>query len=273
MTTIAILLGSGNPNPDPNRSGPSVAIVVNDSVYIIDFGPGVVRRAIEAGLKSEQLNCAFLTHLHSDHCAGYPDLILTPAVTGRITALEVHGPRGLRSMTDHIMSAYEKDIEERLKGLEPAVPEAYAVNVHEIPEKTEGIIFQDNNVLVEAFPVNHGLLDAYGFKFLSHDKTIVVSGDTTPSEVLIEKAKNCDLLFHEVYSALALRTRPPEWRKYHSSVHTSSHELAELASHVKPKTLVLYHQLIWNRTEEDLLTEVMEGYNGHVVSGNDLDVF
>jgi len=92
VKTRVILLGTGTPNPDPKRSGPSVAIVVDEEVYIVDFGPGIVRRAIKAGLTPSQLTRAFLTHLHSDHTVGYPDLILTPVVAGRIVPLEVYGP-------------------------------------------------------------------------------------------------------------------------------------------------------------------------------------
>ncbi|MHA1948908.1 MAG: MBL fold metallo-hydrolase [Candidatus Thorarchaeota archaeon] len=104
METRVILLGTGTPNIDPDRSGPSVAIVVDEKTYIIDFGPGVVRRAIAAGIESKSLTRAFLTHLHSDHTIGYPDLIFTPAVAGRNESLEVYGPKGLADMTKHIQA-------------------------------------------------------------------------------------------------------------------------------------------------------------------------
>ncbi len=271
--TRVILLGTGNPNPDPKRTGPSVAVVVDEFVYTVDFGAGIVRRAVEADLQPVQLTRAFLTHLHSDHTIGYPDLILTPAIAGRRTALEVFGPTGVKSMTDHILAAYSEDLRERISGLEPASPEGYSVNVHEISGKEPGVVYQDKAVSVEAFPVDHGTWPAYGFKFFTTDKTIVVSGDTAPSPTLIEQSRGCDILIHEVYSAVSLETRPPEWRRYHSSVHTSSYELAEIATEAQPKLLVLYHQLTWNRTDDELLEEVQEVYDGKVVSGNDLDSF
>ncbi len=273
MVTRVILLGTGNPNPDPQRMGPSVAVVVDESVYLVDFGVGIVRRAVEASLEPERLTRGFLTHLHSDHTIGYPDLILTPAVVGRRTALEVYGPSGTQSMTDHILAAYEEDVRERIDGLEPATPESYVVNVREFTEETPGVVYQDGHVSVEAFPVVHGSWSAYGFRFLTPDKTIVVSGDTAPSSTLVEKSMSCDILVHEVYSAISLETRPPEWRKYHSSMHTSSYELAEIASKANPSLLVLYHQLAWNRTDDELVAEVKERYDGEVVSGMDLDVF
>lgn len=273
MGTSVILLGTGTPNIDPSRSGPSVVVKVDGAPYLVDFGPGVVRRAIEAGLKSYQLTHGFLTHLHSDHTVGYPDLILTPAVDGRTSTLVVYGPTGLKSMTTHILAAYEEDIRERLQGLEPASPESYVVECHEIDNDEPGIIFQDARVSVEAIPVVHGSWPAYGYKFTSADRTIVISGDTAPTPLLVEKAQDCDVLVHEVYSEVALNDRSDDWRRYHSSVHTSSYELAEIASQARPKLLVLYHQLFWSRSDSELLQEINSRYDGKVVSGNDLDIF
>src|ERR1700692_2493161 len=123
--TRVILLGTGNPNPEPDRMGPAVAVVSGERVYIVDAGTGVVRRAVQAGIKMEQLTRAFITHLHSDHTIGLPDLIFTPAVTGRLEALEICGPPGVQTMTRHVMSAWKEDMQIRLHGLEPAIPRAY----------------------------------------------------------------------------------------------------------------------------------------------------
>ena len=125
--TRVILLGTGTPNPEPARIGPAVAIVSGERVYIVDSGPGVVRRAAEAGIAMKQITRAFITHLHSDHTAGLPDLILTPAVTGRMEPLTIYGPPGIRAMTRNIMKAYQQDINIRLHGMEPAVAAAYRV--------------------------------------------------------------------------------------------------------------------------------------------------
>src|SRR5690606_16977807 len=114
--TRVVLLGTGTPSPDPERSGPATAIVVNGTPYLIDFGPGVVRRVAAAaqagvnGLTVVNVRVAFLTHLHSDHTAGSPDLILAPGAVGRSQPLEVYGPRGLQHMTAHILEAYREDI-------------------------------------------------------------------------------------------------------------------------------------------------------------------
>src|SRR6476646_6129452 len=117
--TRVILLGTGNPNPEPARMGPAVAVVSGDRVYIVDCGPGVVRRAAQAGIHMEQLTRLFVTHLHSDHTAGYPDLILTPPNDGRKMPLEAWGPPGLRSMTAHLLQAYKVDLDARLHGGQP----------------------------------------------------------------------------------------------------------------------------------------------------------
>jgi ribonuclease BN (tRNA processing enzyme) len=273
--TKIVLLGTGTPIPDPARSGPSVAIIVNQRPYIIDFGPGVVRRVAAAnqlvkGFEIQRLNKAFVTHLHSDHTAGYPDIILSPWVMGRNNPLEVHGPEGIQAMTDHVIAAYQQDINERTQGLEPANNKGYKVKVIEV---TSGTIYEDSNVTVKAFPVKHGSWSAFGYKFITPDRTVVISGDTAPVEGLVDNYSGCDVLIHEVYSTTGFAKRPPVWQRYHASVHTSSHELGEIASIAKPGLLILYHQLFWGVEERELLQEVQEQYNGKVVSGKDLEVY
>ncbi len=275
--TRVVLLGTGTPNADPERSGPAVAIVSGGTPYLIDCGPGVVRRAAAAhrngteALAVSNLNHLFITHLHSDHTVGLPDLILTPWVLGRDKPLEVYGPAGTAEMVRHILEAYHQDIQLRVSGLEGANVEGCKVNVHEIEA---GPIYQDANVTVKAFPVVHGSWKhAFGFRFDAADRSIVVSGDTIPCPSLIEAARGCDVLVHEVYSQAGLMRRPPSWRRYHTAFHTSSHQLAEIAEEVKPGLLILYHQLFWGTTEEELLLEISQSYDGETVSGNDLDVF
>ena len=120
--TQVVVLGTGTPYPDPDRSGPAVAIVVNDTAYLVDCGTGVVRRAKQAensgitALRTESLKTVFITHLHSDHTLGYPDLIFTPWIMERKEPLQAYGPRGLKEMTDHIEQAWAKDIRIRTEG-------------------------------------------------------------------------------------------------------------------------------------------------------------
>ncbi|HEX2093792.1 MAG TPA: MBL fold metallo-hydrolase [Longimicrobiaceae bacterium] len=275
--TRVILLGTGTPNADPDRAGPSVAVVVNGTAYLVDSGPGVVRRAAAAqrkgiaALEAKNLKHVFITHLHSDHTLGYPDLILSPWVLEREEPLRVYGPEGIRHMTEHLLEAYREDIAMRIYGLEPGNHSGYKVDVHEI---RPGLVYEDHNVRVYAFPVRHGSWpNAYGFRFVTPDRTVVISGDAAPSESVVEACAGCDLLIHEVYSVERFSGRPPEWQRYHSSFHTSTRELAEIATRARPRTLVLYHQLFWGATNEDLEREIRQHYNGRVVSGNDLDIF
>ncbi|MEZ4728322.1 MAG: GNAT family N-acetyltransferase [Caldilineaceae bacterium] len=276
QSTKVVLLGTGTPNADPLRHGSSVAIVVKDQAYLVDFGPGVVRRAAAAvqkgipALAPPRLTRAFLTHHHSDHTAGYPDLIFTPWVLGRNEPLIVYGPPGTQAMTDHILAAYAEDIRERREGLEPSNDQGHRVIVHEF---AAGPIYQDAQVRIEAFAVQHGSWPAFGFTFFTPDRTIVISGDTRPFPGLADHYRGCDILIHEVYSVRGFATRPPVWQQYHRHVHTSAHELAELASAARPGLLVLIHQLFWGVPEDELLAEVRARYDGPVVSGRDLDVY
>jgi len=268
--TRVVLLGTGNPNPDPLRMGPAVAVVSSEHVYIVDCGPGVVRRAAQAGIRMEQLTRAFITHLHSDHTAGYPDLIFTPAVTGRTQPFEVYGPPGLRAMTAHIMRAWKEDIDIRLHGLEPSVPEAYIVRAHDV---RPGEIYRDDAVSVVAFAVKHGTWKhAYGYRFEARDKVVVISGDTTYSDSLVEAAKGCDILVHEVYSQTGWEARTPDWKRYHAAFHTSGPDLGRLAAKVRPKKLVLYHALPMGETSDEVLREIREHFDGVVIYGDDLQV-
>jgi ribonuclease BN (tRNA processing enzyme) len=127
---------------------------------------------------------------------------------------------------------------------------------------------------VTAFPVKHGSWAyAFGYRFETRDRTVVISGDTAPSESIIENCKECDVLIHEVYSKEGFDRLPPEDRRYHASFHTSSVELAALVSKARPRLLILYHQLFFGSSEERLLKEVTGAYDGKVVSAHDLDVY
>ena len=145
MQTKLVLLGTGTPNACPNANGPSSAVVVGDRAYLVDFGPGVVRQASAAyfngvdALRPDLLTVAFCTHLHTDHTAGYPDLIFTPWVLERPVPLKVFGPKGLQHMTDHILQAYETDIDFRIHGFEKANESGYRVEVTEIES---GIVYR-----------------------------------------------------------------------------------------------------------------------------------
>ena len=292
METKFVLLGTGTPNACWNASGPSSAVIVDGKAYLVDFGPGVVRQASKAyakgqdALRPDLLCTAFSTHLHSDHTTGYPDLIFTPWVLERAEPLKVFGPKGIKAMTEHIHAAYAVDIDFRINGFEKANGVGYLVEAAEI---APGVVYRDERVTVEAFPVSHGTLECYGYKFTTAEgKTIVISGDTAPLDIVAEKARGCDILLHEVEYTAGLSSREPKWQKYHQEVHTMSTDLAAVAQKARPKLLVtthrIYHMNIQDNTRnleremtwrnEAILQEIRDaGYDGPVVNGQDLDVF
>jgi ribonuclease BN (tRNA processing enzyme) len=296
--TRVVLLGTGTPVPDPDRSGPATAIVVDDSVYLVDFGPGVVRRAKAAvldrhiaALEPANLKVAFATHLHSDHTAGYPDLILTGWTAGRRTPLDVYGPAGLQSMTEHILQAYRVDIETRTnaEGDQRGNPSGWRVNAHEIKS---GVVFKDSKIKVTAFPTKHAL-ESYGYRFDTPDRSIVVSGDTNPTDETIKACNGCDVLIHEARTEELFARLPAGSHAFGAKNHTTSGQLAALAARARPRLLIVYHAWIsaWpgtrgspnpsavlttgelHSTPDVLQKEIGLRYSGNFVIGKDLDVY
>ena len=277
-----VFLGTGSPVPNADRQGPSLAIVASGKAYLVDAGSGVVRQANSAfqrgipGLQPHELDIAFLTHLHSDHTLGLPDLIFTPWVLDRTKPLRLYGPEGTKEMAVHILEAYKEDIQVRTTGLEGANPTGYKVEAHDVQA---GNIYQDGNVRVKAFLVKHGSWkEALGYRFDTGGKSIVISGDTAPAESVVEACAGCDALIHEVYSGRSQNPNKPsmsveQWMKYESEFHTSAPELGEIAVRAKAKTLILTHWgLLGNAKEDDMVREIRQKYNGPIVIARDLDV-
>jgi ribonuclease BN (tRNA processing enzyme) len=284
--TQVVLLGTGTPAVDPDRSGPSTAIVVNDTPYLVDAGAGVVRRAKSAlvdkgvaALDPIKLRVVFFTHLHSDHTVGYPDLILTPWVIGRRAPLEVYGPTGIKAMTEHLSEAYKLDFEARQRDRAlytvGAFPEAHAVNASEIKP---GVVYKDANVTVTAFATKH-TMESYGYRFDTADRSIVVSGDTNPTQATIDACNGCDVLVHEVLT-LDWLSRRSDFNEYAARHHTTTTQLVELATKARPRLLILSHTSLSLRPSVDsersspaTMLREMAKYTGQVVVGRDLDVY
>ena len=243
----------------------------------------MIRRATAAyekgvtalGYGGVNIRTVFLTHMHSDHTVGYPDLIFTPWVMGRQEPLTVYGPKGIKAMTEHVLKAWQVDIDGRTNGLNQHNPTGYKVNAHEI---VPGVVYRDGNITVTAFPARHEeMVDSFSFRFDTPDRAIVISGDTAPTQAMLDHSRGCDVLIHEAYSTLEVRNaaRPtPEFRHRH---HTSSVELAEIANAVKPGLLVTYHRS--HAGEEHTRGAGCSGrgdpaaYRGEVVAARDLDIF
>ena len=279
-TRIA-MLGTGTPVHNPDRSGPSVAIVVEDKSYIFDFGPGLVRRAaalaprfggeLEA-LEAKNLNIAFLTHLHSDHTAGLADLLLTGWSSGnRDVRMQIFGPDGIQRLVSGIHDAYEDDIKYRLYHRGKNTDEGWRIDVGIVEE---GLVYEDESIRVIAFPVLHGSWPhAFGYRVETEDKTIVISGDLRPNNKIREYGENADYLIHEVYCEAGFKKRPIEDQRYHANNHTSTTELAKLAKEVEPGVLVLTHILWFRCTKQEILDEIAAEYDGKVIIAEDLDVY
>ena len=278
-STQLVILGSGTPNPNPERGGSAYAVIVNNTPYLVDFGPGAIRSfaalmpAWGGGMKEmdvTKIEHAFLTHIHSDHTTGLSDLLLTPWIMGRENKLNLYGPKGLEKMAGSLLDAYADDIDYRVNGTQPSNGTGYQFNFTEL---ADGVVFQDINLKVEAFKVNHGdFEDAYGFRFTSKDKVIVFSGDTGPSKYLERYAKDADILVHEVYSNAGFLKKTKDWQIYHRGHHTSTYEVGEIASRAKPKLLVLSHILFWGADERDILEETRTTFSGNIKIAEDLMV-
>lgn len=271
-----IILGAGSPVIDAARSGTSVGILVGGSLYIFDAGPGVERRMLEAvakGIKIDTIPAVFITHLHSDHTLGLPALVYyhgPNASFRRGGPLTVYGPPGIAAMMQHINAAWAEDRALRTQTGGPSP--SWDVKGADV---AEGVIYKDSNIVVKAFEVPHTLWPhAFGYRVEAPDRVIVISGDTRPTDAIARECAGCDVLLHEVYTAEGFKKLPARVQPYHSSAHTSSYELADIATKARPKLLVLYHQLYFSgATDDDLLREIRGKYSGRVVSSHDLDVY
>jgi ribonuclease Z len=271
-----LMLGTGTPIINAAHSGTSIGILVRGSLYIFDAGPGVERRLLEAvakGTKIDTIPAVFITHLHSDHTLGLPALVYyhgPNASFRRGGPLTIYGPPGISAMMGHINAAWADDRAARTQTQTDT--SSWQVRGADV---AAGVVYRDSNVVVKAFEVPHKPWPhAFGYRVETPDRVIVISGDTRPSDAIARECAGCDVLLHEVYSAVGLPKAPPLMQRYHPSAHTSTYELAEIAAKAKPKLLVLYHQIyVGGVSDDDLVREIRSRYNGRVVSAHDLDVY
>jgi ribonuclease Z len=279
------MLGTGTPIPDPDRMGSAVAVVVDSVAYLFDAGTGVVRRAAAAGRNgikafapptpkaqpAPKFDRVFLTHLHSDHTLGLADVIFTPWIQGREAPLDIYGPPGTQHLVKGILDANAEDINERAHAFGGPPRNGWNSVVHEI---AEGEVFRDARITVTAFAVPHADWKyAFGYKVQTPDRTIVISGDTRPTDAIAKQCNGCDVLIHEVYSNSGFATIPALRQKYHAHAHTSATQLGDEATLARPKLLILTHQLFFGSSDDTLLAEVRSHFTGRVVSAKDLDVY
>jgi len=276
--TRVVVLGTGTPIPDAHRAGPSIAVIHKGQAYLFDVGAGAVRNAITARYKYDipslyplQITGVFFTHLHSDHTADFAELV-ADLWWRRRTPLLAWGPVGLAGMVDGMYAMMGADRDLRNSGTQPLTnADSQKVTVTEI---SDGVVFEKDDLVVEAFSVNHGeVKPAYGYRVTTADKTIVISGDTAYSERVVNMSRGVDLLFHEVISDAGLAKNSPGFQAYHRASHTPASELGRLASVARPGKLVLYHALYYGVPESRIVDEVRSSYDGDVVLADDLDIF
>jgi ribonuclease BN (tRNA processing enzyme) len=268
-SSLVVVLGVGTPNLTPERSGTSVGIIVRGTLYIFDAGPGVERRLFELcarpSARFRRYGPVFITHLHSDHTLGLPGLLYHAHNPGE--PFRVIGPPGIRSMMEHIVAAWSEDRTIRMGARQLTDSTRWETDVREI---TRGVVWQDANVTVTAIEVQHGAWTyALGYHVQTPDRRIVISGDTRPSEAIVEACSGCDILIHEM---TPIRNTGSYAREY----HTSAQQLGELAARAKPRQLVVYHSIWAPEAMDDVvaaLRAIGASYTGPIVFARDFDIY
>jgi len=277
--TTAIVLGVGTPTITAERSGTSIGIISGGWIYLFDAGAGVERRIFEAGEQLvasgvKDLGPVFITHLHVDHTIGLaalyryhqfvpsnPTAVLGVQGDG---ALTVYGPPGIRELMEHLDGAFSP----RAPGARDGPGRQPIIQTHVVPGEG-GEIYKDSRITVTAFNVIHkGTPPWFGYRIQTPDRVIVISGDTRPTDAVVNACNGCDILFHEVHGV----AYGPEGPVGAAMGHTSAAELGEIARRANPKLLVLYHQG-YGDSKEDLISEISKSFKGRVVYARDLDMF
>jgi ribonuclease Z len=263
-----ILLGTGFPRPDPNRAGPSTAIVIGEKVFIVDAGRGILMRFAGTDLALKNIQAVFLTHLHSDHTEGLPDLFDTSWIFGRAAPLELYGPRGTKQMAAALVKFFAADIHVRRDLTEKQPAAGATIHTHIV---NEGLVYKDESVRVTAFAVDHHPVEpAFGYRFDSGGKSIVISGDTRPSDNLIHFAKDADILVHEACLPEYFDEHDtPEVAARLKQYHTSAEDAGRVAQAAGVKMLVLTH-LVPGNNDQAFLDRAGKYYKGKIVAGHDL---
>lgn len=276
------LLGTGSPVPNPARFSQSTLIEAGSEKILIDFGRGGTIRLNQLGIPIGQITASFITHFHSDHVVGLPDMWLSGWIGtrsgSRKTSMVVYGPKGTEALTGHLTEAFSDDIRIR-EADEHLPPEGIAFDAHDFEP---GKVYEKNGVTVAAFEVNHGELikPAVGYKIEYDGKTVVISGDTKYDERVIEAATGADLLIHEVaWADPKLIEEFPVYKEILAH-HTTPEEAGRVFTQAAPKLAVFSHIVASGppgTSQADILAMMVKTtrttYDGPLVVGEDLMAF
>ena len=261
--------------PTLNRFGPSTLVEAGKSKLLFDCGRGTMQRIFQINHDANDFNKLFLTHLHSDHTTGIPDLWITGRLCNRIdNSLRIWGPHGTKDMIHHIQEAFKIDTKVRSEArVHDGVSwkaEGFQLKVNEFDE---GFVFEEDGVRVIPFRVNHHIgsdVPSYGFRVEYKDYSMVISGDTCSSENLVKYSENVDFLIHEVATA-PLDENVPEGIEMVLRHHTLPEECGRIFSKVRPRLAVYHHILqFMGVTLDEILNRTRELYDGSVVIGEDM---
>ena len=275
------LLGTGSPPPSMRRFGPAVLVQAGGQNLLIDSGRGVTQRLFQVGVKLGAVDAVFITHLHSDHIVGIPDLWLTgwleAAYAQRTGPFRIWGPAGTRSMMGHLEKAYAWDITQRIadQGL---TAENVAVQANEVSDAA--VVYQSKGVTVTAIEVDHGdlLKPAFAYRVDFDGRSVVISGDTKRSDNLIRGAAGTDLLIHQVAAVQPELLKDPVYQVILDH-HTKPEEAGDVFTRVSPKLAVFYHFVLLGTakippvSEREVLEMTRRTYAGPLVLGEDLMAF
>jgi ribonuclease Z len=262
------LLGTGTPRPFMDRFGPSILVEAGNEKLIVDVGRGAMQRLFQLGVSYADITGVLLTHLHSDHTVGLPDLWLTGwLISNRTKPLELWGPAGTRKMAAALQSAYSFDLDIRVR--DDKVPaEGGRLVAHDISEQ---VVFDRGGVKVTSFLVDHGLVrPALGYRVDAGGHSVVLSGDTRYSPNLIAHAKGADLLIHEVGAASAQQMSSDPHTRTIIAHHTTPQDAARVFNTVRPKLAVFSHIVLRGATADDALRTTRLTYHGLLELGEDL---
>jgi ribonuclease Z len=255
------LLGTGTPFPNAEQFGSAILVEVAGTKLLFDCGRGVVIRLTQAGVSPKEIDGLFLTHLHSDHIVGIPDLWLSGWFLGRSKPLPIWGPQGTSSMAKHLAQAFAFDTRIRQAAPDPLPAAGVEVDPKEV---AQGEIYNDGSTRVSAFLVDHGAVKpAFGYRVDSAGHSVVISGDTKFCQNLVDFAKGTDCLIHAAWSAGWKNPAPPSQRSI-----ASAEDGGRVFAIVKPKLGVVYHY----KDEEGLEDAVRKEYNSPFVIAKDLMV-